>query len=109
MARLHSPDYRGAWDYRILAEPDRHDPSLNGPYRGSLPVQLLAPGVCGSDLRVANDSPAHGQVWRMGPVVVRVVQVAEKLVRFLELTHGRNVRSMRRADFMRRAHRKAHA
>jgi hypothetical protein len=109
MARLRSPDYRGVWDYRILAEPDTGDPKLNGPYRGSLPVQVLAPGICGADRRVADDAPAHGQVWRMGPLVVRVVQVTRDTVRFLELTHGRNLRTIRRCDFLRRAHRKARA
>lgn len=107
MARLRAPEYRGLWVACAYADPPTGDPSKNGAYRGRLPVRKLPPGVTGEDLRAAREAPARGQLWRRGPVSLRIVSVTAKLVTFREINFSRNVRTVRRSDFLRSAHRKA--
>lgn len=107
MARLRSPEYRGVWVSCAENDPPPGDRSRNGVYRGSLPVRRLAPGVTGADLRAAREKPARGQMWRRGPVIMRVVSVTTKLVTYNEMNGARRRLTMRRGDFLRTAHRKA--
>lgn len=107
MARLRAPEYRGVFLRVAYDTPTPGDASKNGPYRGRLPVRKLPPGVTGEDLRAAREAPARGQLWRRGPVSLRIVSVTAKLVTFREINFSRNVRTVRRSDFLRSAHRKA--
>ncbi len=109
MARLRSLEYGVVWIHSILADPDPGDPARNGRYRGPLRVREIAPGASGRDATSNRLAPARGQLWRLGPVLVRIIVATSATVRFLELNFMGNTRSMRRCDFLRRARLQARA
>jgi hypothetical protein len=103
MARLRSLEYGVPWVHKWLEEPLPGDPARNGEYRGSLPVRQIAAGLGGADLTDRRPTPAPGQLWRRGPLVVRVLEVSARSVRFLELDPRNNTRTIRLCEFMRTA------
>jgi hypothetical protein len=107
MARLRSLEYGVPWVHEWLEEPTPGDPALNGAYRGSLPVRHVAQGLSGADLGELRPTPAPGQIWRRGPLTVRVLEVTAATVRFLELDRRHNTRRIRRCEFIRSSRLKA--
>lgn len=63
-------------------------PSHNGPWRGTLPVRYLEPGVCGDDLPAGRARIARKRSEHLGRVRAAKARWGERNIKRMEAEYG---------------------